>query len=387
MARRWSSSRSPPLSRLWFAAYHGSASSKQARGMSARLAHQLLGVPQGPGERGAAGAPVLSAHRHGHGGGLSRGRAAEAAPAARVPLLTPAPPSGGLLERTTLARVVELTSWIGELEGEGGVGGLRAGAATLARFVESQLFEAHAERGQELEGVRLEQEQLRLEQAYLRRELQEEMLQLQEQQQEQQEQQQQQQLKVLKSFQDFVAATASLVAELQGSTAALQQGELQLQQRLERVTSQLEGTQQRCAVLEEEVEGLRSSAQKRPRQEDEEVDDDDKLVDDDDEDEDDDDVDGGGGEAAAASAAGAGAVGGEEVGGKEPSAWQARKMAEAKGLDLLRSDKTASGFKGVYQKGHRYEARRPGHSKHANSAGLGSFKSAEAAALVEARGA
>ena len=180
MARRWSSSRSPPLSRLWFAAYHGSASSKQARGMSARLAHQLLGVPQGPGERGAAGAPVLSAHRHGHGGGLSRGRAAEAAPAARVPLLTPAPPSGGLLERTTLARVVELTSWIGELEGEGGVGGLRAGAATLARFVESQLFEAHAERGQELEGVRLEQEQLRLEQAYLRRELQEEMLQLQE---------------------------------------------------------------------------------------------------------------------------------------------------------------------------------------------------------------
>ena len=192
---------------------------------------------------------------------------------------------------------------------------------------------------------------------------------------------------MLKSFQDFVAATASLVAELQGSTAALQQGELQLQQRLERVTSQLEGTQQRCAVLEEEVEGLRSSAQTRPRQEDEEVDDDDKLVDDDDEDEDDDDFDGGGGEAAAASAAGAGAVGGEEVGGKEPSAWQARKMAEAKGLDLLRSDKTASGFKGVYQKGHRYEARRPGHSKHANSAGLGSFKSAEAAALVEARGA
>ena len=346
--------------------------------MSARLACQLLGVGQGPYARGRAAEAAPTARR-------------EASPTAPLPLLTPAPPSGGFLASTVLARLVELTTRVGKLEGEGGVGGLRTGAATFERFVESQFFEARAERGEELEGVRLGQADLRLELEFLRREMQEEMLQLQEQQQQQEEQQQQQQLKMLKTFQDFVDAHASLVAELQGSTTALQQAQLVLQQRLERVTSQYEGTVQRMAVLEEEVEGLRSSAQKRPRQDDEEVDDEEDLVDEEeDEEEDEDDSDESEavrGAAAAASAAGAGAVGGEEVGGKEPSAWQARKMAEAKGLDLLRSDKTASGFKGVYQKGHRYEARRPGHSKHANSAGLGSFKSAEAAALVEARGA
>ena len=330
-----------------------------------RLACQLLGVGQGPYARGRAAEAAPTARR-------------EASPTAPLPLLTPAP-SAGFLERTVLARLVELTTRVGKLEGEGGVGGLRTGAATFERFVESQFFEARAERGEELEGVRLGQADLRLELEFLRREMQEEMLQLQEQQQQQEEQQQQQQLKMLKTFQDFVDANASLVVELQGSTTALQQAQLVLQQRLERVTSQYEGTVQRMAVLEEEVEGLRSSAQKRPRQDDEEVDDEEDLVDE----EEDEAVRGA---AAAASAAGVGAAGGEEVCFGEPSASQARKMAEDDGLDLVRSDQTASGFKGVYKKGNgRYEARRPGHSKHTNSAALGSFRSAEAAALAVAR--
>ena len=345
--------------------------------MAARgLACKLLGGGQGPYARGRAAEAAPTARR-------------EASPTAPLPLLTPAPPSGGLFERTALARLVELTTRVGKLEGEGGVGGLRAGAAKLERFVESQLFDARAERGEEVEGVRLAWEQLRLELGFLRREMHEEMLQLQEQQEQQQEQQQQQQLKMLKTFQDFVDAHASLVAELQGSTTALQQAQLVLQQRLERVTSQYEGTVQRMAVLEEEVEGLRSSAQKRPRQDDEEVDDEEDLVDeeeDEEEDEDDsDDSEAVRGAAAAASAAGAGEEGGEEVCSGEPSASQARKMAKDEGLELLRSDKTASGFTSVYQQGKRYEARRPGHRKGENSAVLGYFKSAEAAALAVAR--
>ena len=62
MARRWSSSRSPPLSRLWSAAERTLQNQAHTIEMSARLAFELLGRFKYNVTGGAPGAPGPSAH-------------------------------------------------------------------------------------------------------------------------------------------------------------------------------------------------------------------------------------------------------------------------------------------------------------------------------------
>ena len=97
LVRAWGSSRRPPLSRLWSAAERTLQNQAHTIEMSARLAFELLGRFKYNVTGGAPGAPGPSAHRLGYGGGLHRGLAAEAVSVNSLPLLTPAPPSGGQL--------------------------------------------------------------------------------------------------------------------------------------------------------------------------------------------------------------------------------------------------------------------------------------------------